>query len=150
MRASKWTTRLGAPSGTASPLPSSTRRSNLVLGLCLNGFVCEGAAPFPKKYWRTGHGLRQILFGVPGSLFVSCLFARMLTAQAQLIAISATNPPPENLLNAETLAGSSPVGNFRKTQKEATVWPPLFVFGAPSGTRTLGPLIKSQLLYQLS
>ena len=26
----------------------------------------------------------------------------------------------------------------------------LFLFGAPSGTRTQGPLIKSQLLYQLS
>ena len=25
-----------------------------------------------------------------------------------------------------------------------------FLFGAPSGTRTRGPLIKSQLLYQLS
>ena len=25
-----------------------------------------------------------------------------------------------------------------------------FLFGAPSGTRTQGPLIKSQLLYQLS
>ena len=26
----------------------------------------------------------------------------------------------------------------------------VFLFGAPSGTRTQGPLIKSQLLYQLS
>ena len=32
-----------------------------------------------------------------------------------------------------------------------TAWPTgLFLFGAPSGTRTQDPLIKSQLLYQLS
>ena len=35
-------------------------------------------------------------------------------------------------------------------QKEHRCCDALFVFGAPSGIRTRDPLIKSQLLYQLS
>ena len=37
--------------------------------------------------------------------------------------------------------------NEKKTRKNASFQAK---FGAPSGTRTLDPLIKSQLLYQLS
>ncbi len=44
-------------------------------------------------------------------------------------------------------ARSSP---FRRTQNKKEQLLALFCFGAPPGTRTLGPLIKSQLLYQLS
>ncbi len=40
--------------------------------------------------------------------FKSSSVACMLTARAQLFAISATNPPPENLLDAETLSSSNP------------------------------------------
>ena len=39
---------------------------------------------------------------------------------------------------------------FGATEKQKTTRWVVFVFGAPPGTRTLDPLIKSQLLYQLS
>ena len=51
--------------------------------------------------------------------------------------------PIEKLMKISGSQGSSP----RCTKKELLF---LGVLGAPPGTRTLDPLIKSQLLYQLS
>ncbi len=46
--------------------------------------------------------------------------------------------------------GGVRIGNDSKCTKEKGRLLPSFFFGAPSGIRTRDPLIKSQLLYQLS
>ena len=46
--------------------------------------------------------------------------------------------------------GGVQIGNYDTKTKESTPNGVLFCFGAPSGIRTRDPLIKSQLLYQLS
>ncbi len=49
----------------------------------LKVYVCVAAAPFPKKCWRTGRGLRKILFGVPGSSPFRC--SRLNKTRGQLL-----------------------------------------------------------------
>ena len=54
--------------------------------------------------------------------------------------------PDTFLSKAKSMRVQCPEGTITKARSEYRA----FVIGAPSGTRTLDPLIKSQLLYQLS
>ena len=56
----------------------------------------------------------------------------------------------DNIAQGAILSPGGFCGNGGVSNRKDHPFRVVFLFGAPSGTRTQGPLIKSQLLYQLS
>ena len=55
-----------------------------------------------------------------------------------------------NLFMKNGILGNFRMNKYKNMQDFSAFMHKILHIGAPSGTRTLGPLIKSQLLYQLS